>query len=79
MGTQETIIYRLVMRNPSFGPYLQFWIFWALDWPKNGRGPKHAHMGLGSQNPTNNLTHWVDLLGQLLTRIRVSEIWMPDS
>ena len=42
---------------------------------KNGRGPTLAHKGLGSQNPTKKLIHWVDLLGQPLTRIHVSEIW----
>ena len=30
MRTQETIIYRLVLTNPGFGPYLPFSIFWAL-------------------------------------------------
>ena len=30
MVTQETIIYRLVMKNPSFVPYLPFSIFRAL-------------------------------------------------
>ena len=29
MGTQETIIYRLVLTNSGFGPYLPFSIFWA--------------------------------------------------
>ena len=30
MGTQETIIYRLVLKNLGFGPYLLFSIFWVL-------------------------------------------------
>ena len=34
MGTQETIIYRLVMRNLSFGPYLPFWFFWPCEGQK---------------------------------------------
>ena len=35
MGTQKTIIYRLVLTNPGFGPYLSFSIFWPLKgaWP----------------------------------------------
>ena len=72
MGTQETIIYRLVLRNPSFGPYLLFSIFWALMGPKKGRGPTDTPRGLGPQNPTKKLTHLVDLLGHLLSRNHVS-------
>ena len=53
--------------------YFSFIIFWALCGPKNGRGPTHAHIGLGSQNPTKKLTHGVDLLGQLLSRNHVSD------
>ena len=30
MGTQETIIYRLVLTNSGFGPYLPFSIFLGL-------------------------------------------------
>ena len=30
MGTQDTIIYRLVLKNLRFGPCLLFLIFWAL-------------------------------------------------
>ena len=66
------------MRNPSFGPYLLFWVFGDLRGPKSGRGPTHAHIGLGSQNPTKKLTHWVDLLRQPLTRNHVSEVWRPE-
>ena len=50
-GTQETSIYRLVLTNLGFGPYLPF------------------SMSLGSQNPSKKLTHLVDLLGELLSRI----------
>ena len=78
MGTQETIIYRLVMRNHSFGPYLPFSIFWALRGPKKGRGPTRTGMGLGPQNLTIKLAHWVDLLGQLLFRNHDFEIWRPE-
>ena len=51
MGTQETIIYRLVKPNLTFGPYLSFLVFEAIIGHKNGRGPTRAHMGLGAQNP----------------------------
>ena len=78
MGTQETIIYRLVMSNIGFGPYLPFSIFRALSGPKKGRGPTRAPMGLGPQNPSKKLTHMVDLLGHLLSQNRVSEIWRPE-
>ena len=53
MGFQETIIYRLVLTNPVFGPYLPFSIFWA-------------------HKPTKKLTHFVELLGHLLSRNHVS-------
>ena len=34
-----------------------------------------APRGLGPQDPTKNLAHWVDLLGQLLSRKNVFEIF----
>ena len=40
MGTQDTIIYRLVMRNHSFGPYLSFSIFGPYVGPKMGVAPR---------------------------------------
>ena len=64
METQETIIYRLVLTNPGFGPYLPFSIFMG---PKEGRGPTGTPMSLGPHNPTKKLTHLVDLLGHLLS------------
>ena len=48
MGTQKTIIYRLMLTNLGFGPYLPFSIFG----PNKGRGPTCTHMSLGPQNPT---------------------------
>ena len=66
MGTQKTIIYRLVLTNPGFGPYL---LFLAL---KRGAAPQVPIMSLGPQNPTKKLTHWEDLLGHLLSRNNVS-------
>ena len=49
MEIQETIIYRLVLKNLDFGPYLLFSILGLK---------KDTPMGLGSQNPTKK----VDLL-----------------
>ena len=48
MGIQETIIYRLVLKNLDFGPYLLFSILGLK---------KDTPMGLGSQNPTKKLTY----------------------
>ena len=75
MGTQETISYRLVMRNHSFGPYLPFSIFWALRSSKMGVAPLPICMGRGFQNPTKKLTHWLDLLGTPLSRNLVSDFF----
>ena len=57
MGTQETIIYRLVLTNLGFGPYLPFSMFWGLK--------RHGPTG------TPMLTHLMDLLGYLLSRNHV--------
>ena len=66
MKTQDTIIYRLIMRNHSFGPYLPFQFFGPYVGPK---------MGQVSENPTKKLTHWVDLLGTPLSRNHVSDFF----
>ena len=66
MGTQETIIYRLVLKNLGFGPYLLFSIFWVLT---KGVAPQ------GPQNPTKKLTHLVEILGHLLSRNHVSNFF----
>ena len=66
MGTQETIIYRLVLKNLGFGPYLLFSIFWVLT---KGVAPQ------GPQNPTKKLNHLVDILGHLLSRNHVSNFF----
>ena len=49
MGTQKTIIYRLVLTNPGFGTYLLFSIFLG---PLKGRGPTGTPISLGPQNPS---------------------------
>ena len=68
MGTQETIIYRLVLTNPGFGPYLLFSIFWEL---KKGVAHKYPYESR-SQNLTKKFTQLVDFLGHLLSRNHVS-------
>ena len=78
MGTQETIIYRLVKPNLTFGPYLSFLVFEAIFGHKNGRGPTRAHMGLGAQNPTKKLTHLVDPSGPPISQNHDFEIWRPE-
>ena len=69
MGTQETIIYRLVVRNPSNGATLG---------GKMGVATTGAPNGLGSRNPAKKLAQWVDLLGQLLSRNHVLKIFKSD-
>ena len=41
-GTQETVIYRLVVRNPSYDAYILVFDFLGHFWQDNGRG-NHAH------------------------------------
>ena len=73
MGVQETIIYRLVMRNLilSNDAYFPFLIFWATFGGKMGVANMCAPNGLGPPNPTKKLAHWMDLLGRLLSRNHV--------
>ena len=61
MGTQETIIYRLVVRNSSYDAYFSVLIFRATFGGKMGVATTRALYGLGPPNPTKK---WVDLLGQ---------------
>ena len=69
MGTQGTIIYRLLLRNQCFGLYLPISIFWVLF------GATPAPLGLGPQNPTKKLAHVGVLLGHLLSQNKVSKIY----
>ena len=71
MGAQKTIIYRLVMRNPSFDAYFSFLIFWA----KMGVATTRAPNGLGPPKFTKKLADWADLFGRLLSRNLVFEIF----
>ena len=75
MGTQGTIIYRLLLRNQCFGLYLPISIFWVLFGGKMGVAATPAPLGLGPQNPTKKLAHVGVLLGQLLSQNKVSKIY----
>ena len=57
LGTQETIIYRLVVRNLSYDAYFSFLIFWATFGGKMGVGTTCAPFSLGPPNPTKKLAH----------------------
>ena len=48
-GAQETIIYRLVMRSPSYDTYFSFLIFWATFGGKMNVATTRAPNGLGFQ------------------------------
>ena len=61
MGVQETMIYRLVMRNLSYDAFIFDFLGHFLR--ENGRAPN----SLWPPNPTKKLAHWVDLLGQPLS------------
>ena len=76
MGTQETVIYRMVVRNPRYGANFSFLIFRANFGRKMGVASMRTPNGPRSRNPAkNNLTHWVDFLGQTLSRNHVFEIF----
>ena len=74
MGTQKTIIYLLVVRKPCYDACFIFLIFWATFGGKMGVVITRDPNGLGSSNPTKKLAHWVNLLGQPLSRNPVFEI-----
>ena len=75
MGIQETIIYRLVVRNPNYDTYFSFLMFLATFGMKMGKATTHTLYGLGLPNPTKNLAHQVDLLSQPLSRNHDFEIF----
>ena len=63
--TQETIIYRLVVSNPSYDAYFSVLIFWATSKfnGKIGVATKHAPYGLEPPRPKiwlNVWTFWVN-------------------
>ena len=63
MVTWETIIYRLMVRNHVFDAFKKI-----LFWGEMGVAATVAPKGLGPQDPTKKLAHWVELLGQPLSR-----------
>ena len=77
MGTQETIIYRLVVRNPGYDGYFSVLIFLATFGGKMGVATTRALMVWGLQiRPKSWPTGWtLDLLGQPLFRNHVFGIF----
>ena len=67
MGVQETIIYRLVMRNLRNDAYFLIFDFLGHFGRENGRVHHACPIGMGPPNLTKMLAHWVDLLGQPLS------------
>ena len=49
LGTQETIFYRLVVRNPIYDAHFSFLNFWATFGGKMGVSTKRALIVLGLQ------------------------------
>ena len=57
MANQETIIYRLVVRNPSYDAYFSFLNFRATLGGKMGVVTTRTPNGLGSPNPAKKFSH----------------------
>ena len=77
MGAQETIIYRLVMRNLSYA-YFSFLSFWTSLAGKWELATPRAPNGLGLPVLTKKLSHWVDLVGFPLSRNHVLEMFRGE-
>ena len=76
MGTQGTIIYRLLlMKNQCFWLYLLISIFWVIFVGKMGVATAPAPLGLGPQNLTKNLAQVGVLLSPLSSQNKVSKIY----
>ena len=67
MRAQETIICRLVKRNPSYNASSSYLNFWVNFGERMGAVKTRLTNGLGPPNPTKKLAHWVNLLGQPLS------------
>ena len=67
-------MYRSVLRNPSLDAYFSFLNFWATFGGEIGVVTTCAANGLGLPNPTNNLSHWVDLFSCPQFRNHVPEM-----
>ena len=74
LGTQGTIIYRLVVKNHDFDAFLKKSIFSN----KMGVAAMLAPTGLGLQDPTKKLAHQVKLLGQSLSQKNVFQNFGPE-
>ena len=59
--TQETIIYRLVKRNPSYHAHFYIQLIWAGFGGKMGVVTTQTPTDLRLQNPNKKLANWVDL------------------
>ena len=74
IGAQETFIYRLVLRNPSYAvsfPFLNFWVTFGGKWSC----PRHAPNGMGLQRPPKNWpSRWTFWISYYLG-ITFSEFW----
>ena len=77
MATQETIIYRLVLKNLDQDRYFQISDFGVLIWPKKGRGSTLSHKGLGPQDPTKKLAQGMELLDHVLSQNHASKNFRP--
>ena len=73
MGTQETIIYRLAMRNHDLDVFLKY-IFGG----KRGVAATLVPKGLGPHVPAKKLAHWADLLSQSLSHKNVFKKLGPE-
>ena len=76
MGTQETIIYRLVMINSSYDAHFRFRFFGLLFAGKMGVATMRAPNSLEPPNPTKKLT---PCTGQLKSQTHVFEISRPGA
>ena len=78
MGNQETIIYRLVVRNRCYDSYFSVLIFWATFGGKMGVATTRAPNGLWPPNPAKKLARWVDLMGPPLSQNYIFEIFIVE-
>ena len=68
MGTQETIIFRVVLRNPSYDAYFSVLGFLATFGGKMGVATMRTPNSLGPPNPNKKFALWLDLLSQPQSR-----------
>ena len=78
MGTQEIIIYRLVVINLNYYYYFLVLTFWTIIGGKMGVATTRTSYGSGPPAPTKKLAHRVDPWGQPLSRNHVFEIFRDE-